>query len=104
MCARVCRKRPVDDPSDFDTAMRSILETLMNASKDFLNKSGSAVNESDVEFAEYICESLVSLGSTNLLCLAVDSTSLSIYLQQVMVLPFVYSMNLPLILSLTSSR
>ncbi|XP_042059818.1 protein HASTY 1-like [Salvia splendens] len=77
------RKRPLDDGSDFDTAMKVVSETLMNASKDFLNKSSSVVsNESEFEFAEYICESLVSLGSTNLQCLTADSTSLTFYLQQ----------------------
>lgn len=79
------RKRPVDDASDFDTAMRSVFEILMNAGKDFLNKSSSAIsNENEFEFAEYICESLVSLGSTNLQCIAADSTTLSFYLQQML--------------------
>ncbi|XP_057763700.1 protein HASTY 1 isoform X2 [Salvia miltiorrhiza] len=79
------RKRPVDDASDFDTAMKVVSETLMNVSKDILNKSSSVVsNESEFEFAEYICESLVSLGSTNLQCLTADSTSLSFYLQQML--------------------
>lgn len=79
------RKRPVDDASNFDTAMRSIFEILMNASKDILNKSSSAIsNESELEFAEYICESLVSLGTTNLQCIAADSTTLSFYLQQML--------------------
>lgn len=91
LCTLLCRKRPVDDASDFDTAMRSIFEILMNASKDILNKSSSAIsNESELEFAEYICESLVSLGSTNLQCIAADSTTLSFYLQQVMFLPFLF--------------
>ncbi|KAH6820146.1 ARM repeat superfamily protein [Perilla frutescens var. hirtella] len=79
------RKRPVDDASDFDTAMRNVFEILMNISKEFLSKSSSAVSsESELEFAEYICESLVSLGSTNLQCIVADSTSLSFYLQQML--------------------
>lgn len=91
MCTPLCRKRPIDDATDFDTAMKVVSETLMNVSKDFLNKSSSVVsNESEFEFAEYICESLVSLGSTNLQCLTADSTSLSCYLQQVMFLPYLF--------------
>lgn len=87
----LCRKRPVDDASDFDSAMRSVFEILMNATKDFFYKSSSSAghNESEFEFAEYICESLVSLGSTNLLCIAADSTALALYLQQVIVSVFV---------------
>ncbi|KAL8545620.1 hypothetical protein ACS0TY_005666 [Phlomoides rotata] len=80
------RKRPVDDASDFDSAMRSVFEILMNATKDFFYKSSSSAgrNESEFEFAEYICESLVSLGSTNMLCIAADSTALTLYLQQML--------------------
>ncbi|KAI3747386.1 hypothetical protein L6452_09841 [Arctium lappa] len=79
------RKRPVDADSDFDSAMSSILVILMNASTDFLNRSDSGygiMNDSDYEFAECICESLVSLGSTNLQCITGDSERLSLYLQK----------------------
>lgn len=81
----LCRRRPVDDVSDFDSAMRNVFEILMNVTKDFFDKStfSSSSSQSDLEFAEYICESLVSLGSTNLQCIAGDTTVFSIYLQQV---------------------
>lgn len=61
----------------------------MNVSRDFLYKStssGVVIDESEFEFAEYICESMVSLGSSNLQCIIGDSTILSHYLQQVMCL------------------
>ncbi|XP_024970855.1 protein HASTY 1 isoform X1 [Cynara cardunculus var. scolymus] len=79
------RKRPVDADSDFDSAMSSILVILMNASTDFLNRSESGygvINDSDYEFAECICESLVALGSTNLQCITGDNERLSLYLQK----------------------
>ncbi|XP_048324351.2 protein HASTY 1 isoform X2 [Ziziphus jujuba] len=79
------RKRPFDESApDFDSAMRNIFHTLMNLSKEFLYKSGSssgALDESDIEFAEYICESMVFLGSSNLQCIAGDSTLLPLYFQ-----------------------
>ncbi|KAG6420174.1 hypothetical protein SASPL_116693 [Salvia splendens] len=46
-------KRPLDDGSDFDTAMKVVSETLMNASKDFLNKSSSAVSNESGFFEKY---------------------------------------------------
>lgn len=83
-----CRKRPIDDTSapEFDSAMSNIFHILMNVSKEFLYRSGPSagvIDESNIEFAEYICESMVSLGSTNLQCIAGDSTMLGLYLQQV---------------------
>lgn len=66
--------------------MRSIFEILMNISRDFLYKSGSgpgSVDEGEYEFAEYICESMVSLGSSNLQSIAGDSSILPLYLEQV---------------------
>lgn len=81
------RKRPADvSASEFDSAMKSVFQTLMNFSRDFLHKSSSNagfIDESEFEFAEYICESMVSLGSSNLQCIASDSTLLPLYLQQV---------------------
>lgn len=59
---------------------------MLNLSRDFLYRccSGNVVvGESEYEFAEYVCESLVSLGSSNLQCVAGDSSILSLYLQQV---------------------
>ncbi|KAB2048568.1 hypothetical protein ES319_A13G121100v1 [Gossypium barbadense] len=80
------RKRPVDDSaSDFDSAMSSIIQILMNVSREFLVRSspaGGAIDESDYEFVEYVCESMVSLGSSNLQCIVGDSTTFSLYLQQ----------------------
>ncbi|CAA0825521.1 Protein HASTY 1 [Striga hermonthica] len=80
------RKRPTDDASEFDSAMRNVFEILMNFARDFFNKStsGAGTSESDLEFAEYICECLVSLGSTNLQCIAADTTVFSFYLQQML--------------------
>ncbi|VVA12817.1 PREDICTED: exportin-5 [Prunus dulcis] len=83
------RKRPIDDTSapEFDSAMSNIFHILMNVSKEFLYGSGPSagvIDESDIEFAEYICESMVSLGSTNLQCIAGDSTMLGLYLQQML--------------------
>jgi exportin-5 len=58
----------------------------MNISRDFLHKSGSgpsSIDEGEYEFAECICESMVSLGSFNLQSIAGDSGILSLYLEQV---------------------
>ncbi|KAL4342355.1 hypothetical protein GQ457_08G009780 [Hibiscus cannabinus] len=80
------RKRPADDSaSDFDSAMRNIFQILMNVSGEFLVRStsaGAAIDENDYEFAEYVCESMVSLGSSNLPCILGDSTTFSLYIQQ----------------------
>ncbi|MBA0668005.1 hypothetical protein Goklo_000992 [Gossypium klotzschianum] len=82
------RKRPVDDSaSDFESAMSSIIQILMNVSREFLVRSspaGGAIDESDYEFVEYVCESMVSLGSSNLQCIVGDSTTFSLYLQQML--------------------
>ncbi|KAK3011154.1 hypothetical protein RJ639_011098 [Escallonia herrerae] len=82
-----CRKRPTDADSEFDSAMSNIFQILMNVSRDFLNRSCSSagtIGESEFEFAEYICESMVSLGSFNLQCLNGDGALLSFYLQQML--------------------
>lgn len=81
-----CRKRPVDAASEYDSALSSIFLVLINVSRDFLNRSGSGagdIGDNEFEFVEYICESLVSLGSSNLQCIIGDSTVLHFYLQQV---------------------
>ena len=76
-----CRKRPVDaSASEFDSAMRDVFQILMNVSRECLLKF---MDESDFEFAEYICESMVFLGSSNLQSITSDDTILSLYLQQV---------------------
>ncbi|KAH7571973.1 hypothetical protein JRO89_XS04G0177000 [Xanthoceras sorbifolium] len=83
------RKRPVDDASasEFDSAMRDVFQILMNVSREFLVRSGTnagAMDESEFECAEYICESMVLLGSSNLQCIAGDDSILSLYLQQML--------------------
>lgn len=63
---------------------------MMNVSGDILCKTGSSsgvLDESEFEFAEYICESMVSLGSFNFQCISGDNNILSLYLQQVITLP-----------------
>ncbi|KAF8401555.1 hypothetical protein HHK36_012497 [Tetracentron sinense] len=82
------RRRPVDaSASEFDSAMSNIFQILMNISGDFLfrfSSSSDGIDESEFEFTEYICESMVSLGSSNLQCVAGDSTILPLYLQQML--------------------
>jgi exportin-5 len=66
--------------------MSNIFQILMNVSREFLHRSSSSagvIDENEFEFAEYICESMVSLGSSNLMSIAGDSTLLPLYLQQV---------------------
>ena len=66
--------------------MSSIFQILMNVSREFLVRSsskGEAIDENDYEFAEYVCESMVSLGCLNLQCVVGDCATFSIYLQQV---------------------
>lgn len=82
------RRRPADaSTSEYDSAMSSIFQILMNISRDFLYGSSSnpgALEESDFEFAEYVCESMVYLGSSNLQCIAGDSAVLALYLEQML--------------------
>ncbi|KAK1410770.1 hypothetical protein QVD17_37309 [Tagetes erecta] len=81
------RRRPSDADSDYDSAISSILVILMNVSTEFLNISESGcgiMTDNDFEFAECICESLVSLGTTNLQCITGDNEVLSQYLQKMM--------------------
>ncbi|KAL6989566.1 histone deacetylase [Sarracenia purpurea var. burkii] len=82
------RKRPVDDSaSEFDSAMSNIFQILMNVSGDFLyrfNSNAGFIDENEIEFAEYICESMVSLGSSNMQCISGNSTMFSLYLQQML--------------------
>ncbi|CAI0384286.1 unnamed protein product [Linum tenue] len=82
------RKRPADtSASEYDSAIISIFQILMQVSRELLYKSTStagSVDENEFEFAEYICESIVSLGSTNLQCITGNSSMLSIYLQQML--------------------
>ncbi|KAK6911461.1 Exportin-1/Importin-beta-like [Dillenia turbinata] len=82
------RKRPTDaSSSEFDSAMGIVFQILMKVSGEFLHRSmtyNGAIEESEFEFAEYICESMVSLGSTNLQCIMGDSSALSLYIQQML--------------------
>ncbi|XP_074320869.1 protein HASTY 1 [Silene latifolia] len=81
------RKRPADASSEFDSAVSSIFQILMKVSGDFLNKSsvgGGAIDDSELEFAELICESMVSLGSANLICISSDMLGVSLFLQQML--------------------
>ncbi|KAL5701386.1 histone deacetylase [Ranunculus cassubicifolius] len=82
------RKRPVDaSASEFDTAMTSIFEIMVNSSRDFLHRSASMTagfDEGELEFAEAVCETMVSLGSSNLHSISSNNTILPIYLQQML--------------------
>uniref|UniRef100_A0A2P2KHY5 Protein HASTY 1 n=1 Tax=Rhizophora mucronata TaxID=61149 RepID=A0A2P2KHY5_RHIMU len=85
----VCpRKRPTDaSASEFDSVMSNIFQILMNVSREFLCKSESnvdGIDENEFEFSEYICESMVSLGSSNLQCISSDMNVLALYLQQML--------------------
>lgn len=63
---------------------------VMNVAKEFLYRTASnagVFDESEIEFAECICESMVSLGSSNLQCIAGDSTVMPLYLEQVAKVP-----------------
>ncbi|KAK1277319.1 Protein HASTY 1 [Acorus gramineus] len=77
----------VNDTSvaEYDSAMRNVFQILMNISRDFLCKSisgAAGIDEIEFELAECVCESMVSLGSLNLQCIAGDSSLISQYLQQ----------------------
>ncbi|KAI4301872.1 hypothetical protein L6164_035110 [Bauhinia variegata] len=80
------RKRPADESSsEFDDAMSHIFRILINASREFLQRSVSSpgsIDEAECEFAEYVCESMVSLGTSNLQCVAGESNILCLYLEQ----------------------
>ncbi|XP_047337469.1 protein HASTY 1 isoform X2 [Impatiens glandulifera] len=80
------RKRPYDDTTEYDSAMRIVFEKLMGVSNDFLRRSESisCIDESELEFAECICDSMANLGSLNLQCVSGDETIVSVYLQQML--------------------
>ncbi|CAA7037555.1 unnamed protein product [Microthlaspi erraticum] len=83
---RLRKKRPSDTSgAEFDSAISRLFQSLTNVSREFLYRSASCagvIDESDYEFVQSICESLVSLGSTNLQCIATDDGILALYLQQ----------------------
>ncbi|CAH9101624.1 unnamed protein product [Cuscuta epithymum] len=80
------RKRPSDADSEFDSAVRNIFQILMNISGELLQKNSpdAILDENEYEFAECVCESLVSLGSSNLQCISDNTTAISSYLQQML--------------------
>ncbi|XP_020582448.1 protein HASTY 1 isoform X2 [Phalaenopsis equestris] len=82
------RKRPQDAiASEFNSAMVNTFQVLMQVSGNFLNKFGIravVADESEFEFAERICESMVVLGSSHLLCIAWDGNMTSQFLQLMM--------------------
>ncbi|KAL8098285.1 protein HASTY 1-like [Apium graveolens] len=81
------RKRPVDADAEFDSAISSVVQVLMNVSREFLSRTGShaaTIDESEFEYFEYISESMVSLGTYNLKCISGDSTLIPFYLQQML--------------------
>uniref|UniRef100_A0A9I9CJ70 Protein HASTY 1 n=1 Tax=Cucumis melo TaxID=3656 RepID=A0A9I9CJ70_CUCME len=82
------RKRSPDaNTAEYDSAMRNIFEILMNISRQFFIRgppSSGLGDESESEFMECICESLVSMGSSNLQCISGDSSLLPLYLQQML--------------------
>lgn len=81
----VGRKRPTDGVPEFDAAMSQIFNILGEVSKVFLQKarSGVTIDDSELEFAECICENMVSLGSSNWQSVSGDATIISFYLEQV---------------------
>ncbi|MCO5593899.1 hypothetical protein L7F22_047918 [Adiantum nelumboides] len=64
----VSRKRPLDESTTtFDAAIRRIFELLLQASR-ALQSSSAATKEDDSEFAEYVAEALVAIGSQHFQC------------------------------------
>ncbi|KAG6487021.1 protein HASTY 1-like [Zingiber officinale] len=82
------RKRPTDNTAvEFDSAMMSVFQILMNISRDFFNKSKSnfsAIDETEIEFMESICECMVTLASSNVQCITGDGAMTSQFLQQML--------------------
>lgn len=78
---------------EFDSAMMSVFQILMNVSRDFFNKSKSsfsAIDETEIEFMESICECMVTLASSNVQCITGDGAMISQFLQQVRPRAFLY--------------
>lgn len=82
------RKRPIDaSTSEYDSAMTSIIQIMMNVSKDFLQRSTSAtaaIDRTELEFAEAVCEIMGSVGSSNFHCISGNNDILPLYLQQML--------------------
>lgn len=83
------RRRPSDETGvAFDLTITNIFEILMNTTQGFFScpASGTSnIDESGVEFAECLCETMVALGCNNLQCIAGDEHRLSIYLKEMLV-------------------
>ncbi|THU64639.1 hypothetical protein C4D60_Mb01t28590 [Musa balbisiana] len=79
-------KRPTDATAvEFDSAMSMIFQILMNVSREFLSRSRSnftAIDETEFEFVECICECMVTLASSNMQCITGDGTTTTQFLQQ----------------------
>ncbi|KAF5181567.1 Hasty-like protein [Thalictrum thalictroides] len=74
--------------------MSTTFQIVMNVSRDFLRISTSAtgsIDESDIEFAEVVCETMVSLG-LNLQCISGNGIILPLYLQQALMRELVYTL------------
>ncbi|ESQ49570.1 hypothetical protein EUTSA_v10022131mg, partial [Eutrema salsugineum] len=85
----VCsRKRPSDaSTAEFDSAISNLFQILTNVSRELLFRSSSTyrvIDENDYDFAECLCESMASLGSTNLQCISSDGGVMAVYLQQML--------------------
>ncbi|CAL9219649.1 unnamed protein product [Arabidopsis halleri] len=85
----VCsRKRPSDaSTAEFDSAISNLFQILTNASREFLcrsSSSSSVIDDNDYDFAVCLCESMASLGSTNLQCISSDGGVMALYLQQML--------------------
>jgi exportin-5 len=86
----VCsRKRPSDaSTAEFDSAISNLFQILTNASREFLcrsSSSSSVIDDNDYDFAVCMCESMASLGSTNLQSISSDGGVMAVYLQQVLI-------------------
>ncbi|XP_031497611.1 protein HASTY 1 isoform X2 [Nymphaea colorata] len=81
------RKRNTDcGSSEFDAAMHDICSFLTKASSEFLQRchqNAAGLDQSEYEFAECLCESMVNFGSHNLHCIA-DGLLLNLFLEQML--------------------
>ncbi|KAI3780666.1 hypothetical protein L2E82_10652 [Cichorium intybus] len=93
----------VHDPTAMRTKVRrlydiaNVFSSMDLLEKEFLrvleSNSGN-ISEGEFEFAECICESLVSFGSTNLQCITGDNEILSLYLQKSLLRDFLSKPNI----------
>ncbi|KAI5071083.1 hypothetical protein GOP47_0013334 [Adiantum capillus-veneris] len=77
----VSRKRPLDESAaTFDATIRRIFEVLSQASR-ALQSAPAATKEDDSEFAEYVAEALVAIGSQHLQCFVGLQEHITAFLQ-----------------------